>query len=153
MHAALICKNRKVWFIFMKNSKLMTQREEDLMEFLWTQENPLTVTEMEEILGKEKWNKVTIFRIVKRLTNKGYLKINGIERNNTQYARKFMPTITKEEYAAVLLSERGIKSNSLGKIALAMLGTGKRKKTSRDEEEKLVKELEDMITEIRNQEE
>lgn len=64
-----------------------------------------------------------------------------------------MPTITKEEYAAVLLSERGIKSNSLGKIALAMLGTGKRKKTSRDEEDKLVKELEDMITEIRNQEE
>lgn len=152
MYAALICKNRKAWFIFMKNSKLMTQREEDLMEFLWTQENPLTVTEMEGILGKEKWNKVTIFRIVNKLTSKGYLKIDRMERNNTQYARKFMPTITKEEYAAVLLSERGIKSNSLGKIALAMLGTG-RKKTSRDEEEKLVKELEDMITEIRNQEE
>lgn len=153
MPVVLICKNRKAWLVFMKNSKLMTQREEDLMEFLWTQENPLTITEMEEILDKENWNRVTLFRIVKGLLNKGYLKIYGIERNNTQYARKVMPAITKEEYAAVLLSERGIKSSSLGKIALAMLGTGKRKKTSHDEEEKLVKELEDMITKIRNQEE
>ena len=111
----------------MKNNGLMTQKEEDLMEFLWKQATPLTITEMAGI-GQEEWNQVTLFRIVKGLLNKGYLKIHGFEKNNTQYARSFIPSLTKEEYAAILLSERGIKSSSLGSIALAMLGAGKRKK-------------------------
>ncbi len=131
----------------------MTQREEDLMEFFWTQENPLTITEMEDILDKDKWNRVTLFRVVKGLINKGYLVVKGIERNNTQYARKVTPTITKEEYAALLLSERGIKGNSLGKVVLAMLGTGKRKKIKQEDGNKFIQELEDIIDQIRNQEE
>ena len=131
----------------------MTQREEDLMEFFWTQENPLTITEMEDILDKDKWNRVTLFRVVKGLINKGYLVVKGIERNNTQYARKVTPTIPKEEYAARLLSERGIKGNSLGKVVLAMLGTGKRKKIKQEDGNKFIQELEDIIDQIRNQEE
>lgn len=133
----------------MRNGKLMTQKEEDLMEFLWKHGKPLTITEMAGLLDKDKWNQVTLFRIVKGLLNKGYLKINGFEKNNTQYARSFIPSITKEEYAAVLLSERGIKSSSLGTIALAMLGAGKRKKISQAEEDKLVNGLENIIEQIR----
>ena len=121
------------------------------MEFFWTQENPLTITEMEDILDKDKWNRVTLFRVVKGLINKGYLVVKGIERNNTQYARSFIPSLTKEEYAAILLSERGIKSSSLGSIALAMLGAGKRKKINQDEEDKLIGELENIIEQIRRQ--
>ena len=120
------------------------------MEFFWTQENPLTITEMEDILDKDKWNRVTLFRVVKGLINKGYLVVKGIERNNTQYARKVTPTITKEEYAALLLSERGIKGNSLGKVVLAMLGTGKRKKIKQEDGNKFIQELEDIIDQIRN---
>ncbi|MFG6392858.1 MAG: BlaI/MecI/CopY family transcriptional regulator [Lachnospiraceae bacterium] len=134
----------------MKNNGLMTQKEEDLMEFLWKQATPLTITEMAGI-GQEEWNQVTLFRIVKGLLNKGYLKIHGFEKNNTQYARSFIPSLTKEEYAAILLSERGIKSSSLGSIALAMLGAGKRKKINQDEEDKLIGELENIIEQIRRQ--
>lgn len=135
----------------MKNNNLMTQKEEDLMEFLWNYGEPLTITEMAGLLDKEKWNQVTLFRLVKGLLNKGYLKIHGFEKNNTQYARSFIPSMTKEEYAAILLSERGIKSSSLGRIAVAMLGTGKRKKVSQDEEDKLINELESIIEQIRRQ--
>lgn len=134
----------------MKNNGLITQKEEDLMEFLWKQATPLTITEMAGI-GQEEWNQVTLFRIVKGLLNKGYLKIHGFEKNNTQYARSFIPSLTKEEYAAILLSERGIKSSSLGSIALAMLGAGKRKKINQDEEDKLIGELENIIEQIRRQ--
>lgn len=63
----------------MKNNGLMTQKEEDLMEFLWKQATPLTITEMAGI-GQEEWNQVTLFRIVKGLLNKGYLKIHGFEK-------------------------------------------------------------------------
>lgn len=135
----------------MKNNKLMNPREEDLMNFLWNQKEPMAITEMIELLDKEKWNQVTLFRIVKELLDKGYLEIYGLKRNNTQYARKFIPSLTKEEYAAVLLSERGIESTSLASIALAMLGGNKRKKICEDEKDYLIHELENIIEQIRNQ--
>lgn len=137
----------------MKNNKLMTQKEESLMEIFWTHKEPLTVAKIEEFSGKEKLNQTTIFRRVNSLLNKGYLKVYGFERNNTKYARRFVPALTKEEYAAVLLSEYGMESTSLVKIVLSMLGYGKRKETSQDEKDKLIKELESIIACIRSQDE
>ena len=66
----------------MKNNKLMTPREEDLMNFLWNQKGPMAITEMIEFLDKEKWNQVTLFRIVKKLLDKGYLEIYGLKRKH-----------------------------------------------------------------------
>lgn len=138
---------------FMKNNKLMTQKEESLMEIFWTHEEPLTIAKVMEFYGKENLNQATVFRRVKSLFNKGYLKVYGLEKNNTKYTRRFVPALTKEEYAAVLLSEYGMESTSLVKIVLSMLGYGKRKETSQDEKEKLIKELESIIACIRSQDE
>ena len=138
---------------FMKNSKLMTQKEEIVMDIFWTQKKPLTITELAGFFYKEKLKQVTLFRIANSLLDKVYLEIYGFERNNTQYARKFVPALTKEEYAAVLLSEHGIKSTSLVKIVLSMLGYGKRKEINQDEKDKLIEELESIIARIRSQDE
>lgn len=135
----------------MKNNKLMTPREEDLMNVFWNQEEPMAITDIIELLDKEQWNQVTLFRIVKKLLDKGYLEIYGFKKNNTQYARKFIPSLTKEEYAAVLLSERGIESNSLANIALAMLGGNKRKEVCEEEKNYLIHELENIIEQIKKQ--
>lgn len=135
----------------MKNNKLMTPREEDLMNVFWNQEEPMAITDIIELLDKEQWNQVTLFRIVKKLLDKGYLEIYGFKKNNTQYARKFIPSLTKEEYAAVLLSERGIESNSLANIALAMLGGNKRKEVCEEEKNYLIHELENIIKQIKKQ--
>lgn len=133
----------------MKNNKLMTPREEDLMNVFWNQKEPMAITDIIELLDKEQWNQVTLFRIVKKLLDKGYLEIYGFKKNNTQYARKFIPSLTKEEYAAVLLSERGIESNSLANIALAMLGGNKRKEVCEEEKNYLIHELENIIEQIK----
>lgn len=135
----------------MKNNKLMTPREEDLMNVFWNQKEPMAITDIIELLDKEQWNQVTLFRIVKKLLDKGYLEIYGFKKNNTQYARKFIPSLTKEEYAAVLLSERGIESNSLANIALAMLGGNKRKEVCEEEKNYLIHELENIIKQIKKQ--
>lgn len=65
---------------------------------------------------------------------------------NTQYARQFEYAMTKEEYAALFLTEKGIKRSALGNIALAMTGS-----SSSDEEadEELIQELENIIKQLR----
>ena len=79
-----------------------------------------------------------------------YLCVNGFERVSKTYARKFKPAVTKEEYAAVVLGARGIDTNSLGNLAMAMLGNDNSEKRGEEADEKLIQELEDIIVQLRN---
>ena len=64
----------------------------------------------------------------------------------TPNAKTLRKTMTKEEYAALFLTEKGIKRSALGNIALAMTGS-----SSSDEEadEELIQELENIIKQLR----
>ncbi len=112
--------------------ELLNQREEELFFFLFNQEKPLTTKEMGERLDKKHWNNVTLFRTVKSLEEKKYLTITGFERSNTQYARRFVPAMTREEYAARLLEAKGYGPGNVAEIEKAMKQhAGSKKKTAK----------------------
>lgn len=48
----------------MKNKDYLTVRQEELMNFLWKVNEPLTANEMAERLAEDGWNNVTLFKTV-----------------------------------------------------------------------------------------
>ena len=134
----------------MNDRKVMGKSEEKLMDFLWEQNKAMTIVEIEQQMAREGLKKATIFKAVQSLVEQEYLRVNGFERVSKSYARKFEPAVTKEEYAAVVLAARGIDTNSLGNLAMAMLGNENSEKKDEEADEKLIKELEDIIVQLRN---
>ncbi len=109
-----------LWSV-MKNKNL-NPREKELMELIWSSTVPLTSIEMLDQLDPEKWNKLSVFRTINSLTTKKYIRVDGFEQYNTQYARKFTFSISREEYMAKLMREDGMGIESLGRVAVALLG-------------------------------
>lgn len=134
----------------MKQRKVMSKSEEKLMDFLWKQDKAMTIVEIEQHMAAEGLKKATIFKAVQSLVEQEYLCVNGLERVSKSYARKFEPAITREEYAVIVLAARGIDTTSLGNLAMAMLGNDNSKKRDEEADEKLIKELEDIIVQLRN---
>lgn len=132
----------------MKTKHIMSKREEVVMEHLWRNGKPMMITELEEIMVEDGLSKASIFKAVQALTKCGYINVSGVELVGRTYARQFEPAITKEEYAAVVLLDKGFSRSSLGDIAVAMTGSD-RGKLDPEENEKLIKELEGIIAKLR----
>ena len=130
----------------LKNSNLMTPKEEGLMELLWSSAEPQTTADISSVLNGKGWNKSTIFNTIHSLLKKNYIKVSGVERSNTQYARQFESAVTREEYAAIVLTEKGFNKSSLANIALAMTGSSHKDDS---DNEKLIGELEEIIAQLR----
>ena len=64
----------------MKNKDYLTVRQEELMNFLWKVNEPLTANEMAERLAEDGWNNVTLFKTVQSMTTDGYLEVVGLEK-------------------------------------------------------------------------
>ena len=110
------------------------------------QKKTMTIAEIKDVLNGKGWNKSTLFNTIQSLINKKYISVCGVEKSNTQYARQFEASITKEEYAAILLTNKGIKRKDLVNIVLAMDGTVKGNK---EDNEELILELESIINHLR----
>ena len=128
------------------NNNIITPKEEAIMELLWNNKKPMTIAEIKDVLNGKGWNKSTLFNTIQSLINKKYISVCGVEKSNTQYARLFEASITKEEYAAILLTNKGIKRKDLVNIVLAMDGTVKGNK---EDNEELILELESIINHLR----
>lgn len=129
----------------------MDKRERRIMERIWEQEdgNPLSVTDLEELFAGEKISKVSIFKAVQSLLDKGYIGVAALERSGAVYARKYEAVITREQYAAILLADSGIHSSSLGSLALAMIGNDRNDRPDEAKDEELIAELQEVIERIK----
>lgn len=138
----------------MKRRELLNGREEEMMFKLWAKQEPSSSVDIMDDLLNDGWNRVTVFSTIQSLIDKNFLTVTGMQKSNTQYARQFETTITKEEYAAKLLMEKGLGCEALGNIVLAMAGSA-RKETKGDknkkENDKLIKELEATIKRLKEQ--
>ena len=126
---------------------MLNKREEKLLNCLWEQDKPVTISELEKMFADEKLSKATVFKAVQSLIEKGFAKVGGVEKAAKTYARKIEPAVTKAEYGTSVLREKGIDEKMLGDLVLAMLGGSGNKKTGADRE--AVQKLEKIINEIK----
>ena len=80
------------------------------MEFFWNTERPLTVMEVSQMMNQ--FNECYIHRLIKSLEKKEMLKVCGMQKSGKQYARQFIPTITREEYGVTLMENWGFKEKN-----------------------------------------
>ena len=131
----------------MKNKDYLTVRQEELMNFLWKVNEPLTANEMAERLAEDGWNNVTLFKTVQSLTTDGYLEVVGLE----TYARKLAPSMSKDDYYASVLIKRGIDSSSIANITAALIGA--KDKQAKEKNAEVIAKLEEIIDTLKNDEE
>jgi len=122
----------------------LTTREEELMEMLWESDKPLTSVEMLELSDGHSWKDNYLHIMLRSLLKKEAIRVCGTVQYGTQYARQFEPAITREEYAAKLIAGKGLASNSIAKVAAALA-----KETEVKDTDKLIKDLEDFIDNLK----
>lgn len=112
------------------------------MELFWEKKEPLTSVDISEFSADRSWNGNYIHMMLRSLLKKGMIEVCG-----TQYARQFVPIVTKEQYAAKLVMSKGIEKNSIAAVTVAMVN-----EVNKADEEGLVKQLEEIIQELKNKE-
>ena len=125
-------------------AKLLTRSEEELMELFWNRSEPLTSVEILNIDVNRSWNDSYIHIMLRSLLKKGTIKVCGTVQYGTQYARQFIPIMTKEEYTAKIIISKGLEKKSIAKVTLAMV-----KETSGKGEIDVIKQLEEIIDELK----
>lgn len=127
-----------------QKEKHLTNSEEDLMEIFWEKKEPLTSVEILELSAERSWNGNYIHKMLRSLLKKDMIKICGTVQCGTQYARQFIPAVTKEEYAAKLVMTKGIEKSAIAAVTVAMVH-----EMDGADGEDVVKQLEDIIEELK----
>ena len=126
-----------------KKKESLNKREEELMNYLWEIKKPMTTNEMAKQLQSEGWTNITLCRTVQSLTDQGYLEVAGLEKSAKTYARKLIPSLSKEEYYSSVLMNRGINANSLADLTAALIGASR--KNPREKDAEVIAKLEEVI--------
>ena len=133
----------------LKKKDTLNKREEELMNYLWKINKPLTASEMAKQLEAEGWTNITLCRTVQSLSDNGYLEVAGLEKTVKTYARKLTPSLTKEEYYSSILMNRGINANSLADITAALIGVSR--KNPREKDAEVIAKLEEVIASLKSE--
>lgn len=133
----------------LKKKDTLNKREEELMNYLWEINKPLTASEMAKQLEAEGWTNITLCRTVQSLSDNGYLEVAGLEKTVKTYARKLTPSLTKEEYYSSILMKRGINANSLADITAALIGVSR--KNPREKDAEVIAKLEEVIASLKSE--
>lgn len=127
-----------------KKKSYLTGSEEELMELFWDRKQALTSVEILKTVENHSWNDSYLHIMLRSLLKKGMIEVCGMVQHGTQYARQFVPVMTKEEYAAKIVMSKGLDKSSVAKVAVAMV-----KETEGELKEDLIEELEKIIEELR----
>ena len=130
-----------------KKKESLNKWEEELMNYLWEIKKPMTTNEMAKQLQSEGWTNITLCRTVQSLTDQGYLEVAGLEKSAKTYARKLIPSLSKEEYYSSVLMNRGINANSLADLTAALIGASR--KNPREKDAEVIAKLEEVIASLR----
>ncbi len=130
-----------------KNNNYLTKSEEELMELFWERKEALTSVEILKTAVNHSWNSSYLHIMLRSLLKKGMIEVCGTVQYGTQYAREFVPLMTKEEYAAKIVMSKGLDKASIAKVATAMV-----KEVEGETKSCLIEELEKIIEELRDEE-
>ncbi len=107
----------------------------------------MTSVEISNISVDRSWNGNYVHMMLRSLQKKGMIKVCGSLQYGTQYARQFVPIITKEQYAAEIIMSKDIGKESTAAMMVAMIN----EKNEEDGEE-LIQQLEKIIEELKSKE-
>lgn len=131
--------------MIVKKSKHLTNSEEDLMEIFWERNEPLTSVEISDISADRSWNGNYVHMMLRSLLKKGMITVCGSVQYGTQYARQFIPSLSREQYAAKLVMSKGIKKNSIAAVTVTMVN-----EADETNGEELIQQLEEIIEELKS---
>ena len=126
----------------------LSDKEQRVMDLLWENPEGLTSVDILEQARDILTTPVYVHRALNVLLAKKLIEECGSVRYNKQYARKFKASMTREEFGAGLLAQRGMGISSLHRIAVAFC---KQESDNQEEREKLIEELEQMINDLRGE--
>ncbi len=133
----------------MREKYQLSEREWQVMNFMWDQEKAVTSMDILESLPDVMPNATYVHRTINSLLDSGLIQESGVVLHNTQYARKFMPCLTREEYAAKYLVGQGIQRKSLGRVAMALFHETQGGDYQYTQE--TIEELQEIINQLKNQ--
>lgn len=141
--------------VMMKVVKLMkkynlSNSEEILMNMLWKENAPLTVSQLSEKITEADWKPNYVDKLVKQLVKKGMVKADGIQQDRFYRSQQFVPCLTKDEFLANMLEEQGVNNALFARIAVALFKKDRKQRTP-EQDEKLIAELEKMVDEYEAQ--
>lgn len=131
------------------NRLKLSNAEEELMELFWKEEKPLTSVEILELSSEKTWSGKYLHKMLKSLEKQGLIGVCGTLQYGSQYARQFKTLMTSEEYAAKTIVSKGFFSNDIAKIAVALV----KETNNNKEDDKLIKDLEKMIEDLKSRKE
>ena len=124
------------------SSKKLTKNEEFLMNLFWELNRPLTSVDLYDYT--QDWKNGYLHNLLRALVEKDMLVTVGTVQYGRQYARQFVPAMTKEQYAAKLALSMGFEKEAVPRIALALV-----QEVSEGNSEEVIRELERIIGEIK----
>lgn len=89
----------------MTNDKALTKNEKEIMKLLWSVDRPLSSSEIVNLSEDKTWKESYIHLIINSLLKKEMIKIDGFVKTTKNYARTFVPVLSKEDYLLNLIIE------------------------------------------------
>ncbi|MBQ0098816.1 MAG: BlaI/MecI/CopY family transcriptional regulator [Oscillospiraceae bacterium] len=119
---------------------MLTKSERQVMELLWKSNEGLTTIQIVEKCKDKTFKDSYIHVMINSLLKKGLIKVSGVEHVSRNYARKFVPTVSKEEYFLKELFGNELSSSKMPELFSAFIDCV-------SDDEKAIFELEHLIKE------
>ncbi len=87
----------------LKNYFRLTRSETEIMELLWSENRPLSRSEIIDLTPNRTWKPASIHILLNSMLDKGSIEVAGFIQSTKNYARTFAPTLTADEYIVMQL--------------------------------------------------
>ncbi len=125
----------------------LSLKEEELMEYYWTSQEPMTSVDLRNFCTDHSWQESYLKTLIRHLLEKGLLEECGTKLQGVHHVRLFRPAKTREEYYTEYAAESPIDSALFAKTAVGLA----KAKGTREENEKMISELEKMLEEYKKE--
>lgn len=126
------------------NKKLIySDNELEIMDVIWKAGRPLSKAEIIELSPNKGWKDKSVYILLNSLLKKGAIKEDGFVKNQTNYGRTFVATMSENEYMMIQINAMKNKINlSLPELMLYMI--------DKETEFSIIQELEQIINDKMN---
>jgi predicted transcriptional regulator len=108
--------------IMKKNTKKLTNSEQQVLDLLWDSGEELTSSQIVQLCEGRTWKESYIHILINSLLKKDMIKISGFRKTTKNYARTFVPTMTRDEYSLYQYRQnQKSSSNALSNLFCALL--------------------------------